>query len=83
MKEIECKDKRYWCSLKHAIAQWWFAIEILYAERNQFRKEIVEAMTKYMYKTVSRYIGVPVVDCSRCLIDSLDIKKQDEGDTKL
>ena len=22
MKEIECKDKRYWCSLKHAISQW-------------------------------------------------------------
>ena len=83
MKEIQCKDNKYRCSLKHAIAQWWFAIEVLYATRDELWKDIVDSLTKYMYKTISAYMGIEIVDCSRCLQDRLTLEpnQQDEGTT--
>ena len=78
MKQIECKDNKWRCSLKHAIAQWNYALEIYYAERTKQNEDIVSALTKYMYTVISRYMGVEIVDCSRCLIDALIINKQDE-----
>lgn len=78
MKQIECKNNTWRCSLKHAIAQWNYALEIYYADRNKQNEDIVSALTKYMYTIISRYMGVDVVDCSRCLADSLANNKQDE-----
>lgn len=85
MKEIQCKDNKYWCSLKHAIAQRWFAIEVLYAERNIFRQEVVDWLTKFMYQTISAYMWLDIVDCGRCLADrmALDTNQTDERTTEL
>lgn len=79
MKQIECKDNTWRCSLKHSIAQWNYALEVYYADRNKNNEDIVSALTKYMYTVISRYMGVDVVNCSRCLEDQiLSSNKQDE-----
>lgn len=85
MQQIECKDKNLRCSLKHSIWQRGFAIEIYYATHDEFWKDVMIALTKYMYKTLSAYMGLEIVDCSRCVADqvALSINKQDEGDTTI
>lgn len=85
MKEIQCKDNKYWCSLKHAIAQRGFAIEILYATRDMFRQDVVDSLTKYMYKTLSAYMWLEISDCGRCLADQLALEdnKKDEGNIEI
>lgn len=84
MKEIKCKDNQYWCTMKHAIAQRWFAIEVLYATRDLLWEDIVDSLTKYMYKTISAYMWLEIVDCSRCLQDMLlEPNKKDEGTTQI
>lgn len=79
MKQIECKDNTWRCSLKHAIAQRWYVVEIYYTERTHEREELLSVLTKYMYKTISRYMWVEISDCSRCLADALANNKKDEG----
>lgn len=76
MKQIECKDNTWRCSLKHSIAQWNYALEIYYADRNKNNEDIVSALTKYMYTVISRYMWVEISDCSRCIMDAITHHKE-------
>ena len=82
MDQLPKWDTKVWCNVKHAIAQWWFALEIYYAERTDFWKDIVDWLSKYMYKIISEYLGMEISDCWRCINDmiaewALDNNKED------
>jgi hypothetical protein len=71
MDQLPKWDTKVWCNVKHAIAQWWFALEIYYAERTDFWKEVTTSLSQYMYKIISEYLGMEITDCGRCLNDQI------------
>lgn len=77
MSNLPMENKNLRCSLKHAIAQWGYALEIYYAERTILWKEISEALSKYMYKILSEFMGTEIVDCWRCLNDLITKENED------
>lgn len=84
MDQLPKWDTKLRCNIKHAIAQRGYALEIYYAERTDFWKEVVDWLSKYMYKILSEYLGMEITDCWRCLNDmikDLDTNKKDEKNT--
>ena len=60
------------CILKHSIALFQFASELLNTDMDNLDYiNLAENSSKYMYECASKYLWVDIVKCWRCLLDSL------------
>lgn len=65
-------NEQFWCLVKHAIATYQFAQEVLATDMyNADYAQLAAEASQYMYKCVSRLLWVDVVTCWRCLADEL------------
>lgn len=62
-------DGDFWCSLKHAIASYWYATELYYANENFY--PIQRSSYETMIEVISSFIWVEITSCWRCLHDQL------------
>ena len=70
-KAVDYNEQRH-CLVKHAIATYQFAQEVLATDINNADYiQLAEEASRYMYKCVSKYLWVDVVTCWRCLADEL------------
>lgn len=73
IKDLYNGNEKIWCALKHSIFAYTLATEILYSDMNNPQFIKLQRQSAYrMYKTLSKFIGIEVVSCGRCLSEQLD-----------
>lgn len=69
-------DWDYHCLLKHSIAWYQFAQELLNTDMDNMEYMLLaENASKYMYECAAKYLWVELVTCGRCLTDILKENK--------
>ena len=73
IRDLYNGNMHLWCALKHAIAMYGYATELLYADtENVAFARIQQWASETMYETLSQFIGEEVTTCGRCFNDELD-----------
>ena len=68
---VDCDDKMR-CLVKHSIASYQFSQELRNSDvDNLDYLHLAETAYQYMYECVSKFLGVTLVTCARCLEDEL------------
>lgn len=68
---VDCDDKMR-CLTKHSIASYQFSQELWNSDvDNLDYLHLAETSYQYMYECVSKFLGVTLVTCARCLEDEL------------
>lgn len=71
----ECQwNMDYRCMVKHAIASWWFSIEVYQANEDPFYMDMIIRESEKLSRVLSKFTGIAMTDCLRCLQDSLQEK---------
>lgn len=72
MLELFDWDKQYRCLVKHAIASWGYATEVMYADKDADYVILQHNSYEQMMKILSKFLKAPaMVTCWRCLQDIL------------
>lgn len=71
--KTENSDHNSWCSMKHAMATYWFMLEVHYANPEDLQfKYLAQQAYEHMVTILSIFLWVPeIVTCWRCLCDQL------------
>lgn len=77
--EFDCNEKM-WCSFKHAIAQYWYATELMYAYKDSEHKPFYENYQQRAYELCMGIVWLflwldEIVPCARCVNEILEQKK--------
>ena len=71
--KTDTTDEKMWCSLKHSMATYWFALEVHYANPEDFwYKFLTQQAYEQMVSVLSIFMWLPeIVTCWRCLCDQI------------
>lgn len=72
IKKLYNGNMHLWCALKHSIAMYGYATELLYANPDNIAfAKIQQWASETMYETLSQFIWQEVTTCWRCFNDEI------------